>query len=413
MLTNVQSVAKRLPWTTFRSWGAYAALPLVGIITAPILARALGPEGRGQLAAVLQPLTVADAFVAAGVPAAMTFFVARGVAPSHLRKPAAVLLGCSILIVALVLIGYSGEIARSAGVSQHALLLLWSSAIIGAIVSARRGVWQGLRQFGMIDTERLLAAVTRVGLIVMLFSVGITMSFPYAVAYISSGLLASLVLFRKLPQSQPTIREPVVAATIESFSKYSLLASLGTISVTLNNRLDQAALPAAVSPSYLGFYSVAVTVAEVPLIIAAVMNRNLLAEASGGAKRADIVRSALTGMFGVILICAVFYISAPWLVPLAFGHAFTPAVPILHLLLIGTVLGSAASAMAVVITGRGRPGLGSVGPGMAAIVTVVLLFLYWPIMTVEIAAYVAITAQTVATLTSALILATITYRRKL
>lgn len=132
MLTQrMGRVHNRVPWATLRSWAAYAALPLVGIITAPILARALGPEGRGQLAAILQPLSVADAFAAIGVPAAMTYFVASGVHPSQLRRPAMILLSISTIAVAVGLIAYSPAISRATGLPQYLVLILWGSAIAG------------------------------------------------------------------------------------------------------------------------------------------------------------------------------------------------------------------------------------------------------------------------------------------
>jgi O-antigen/teichoic acid export membrane protein len=393
-----------LPWGTLRSWGAYAALPLVGIITAPILARALGPEGRGQLAAMLQPLTVADAFAAIGVPAAMTFYVARGIHPRFLKGPAILLLLMSTLVVAVVLFAYSSEVSKASGVPQHLLLALWLSTVLGALIAYRRGTWQGLRRFGMLDTERASAAALRVIFILGLFVVGATTSFPFAVAYVTSGLLASMLLLRRLPEIPVLETRRQNNFSSGSFTRYSLLASLGTISMTLNNRLDQAVLPAVVSSRELGFYSVAVTVAEIPLIMTTVMNRNLLAEVSGGAARSTVVRTTILGCVGVFLACAVLALLCPWLLPLAFGQAFEPAIPLVRLLLMGTFLGTIATAMSVITTGRGRAGLGSIGPAVAAVSTVILLCFFLQQMTVELAAWIAIGVQGTAVVVSAILL---------
>lgn len=404
MTLLLTKVGKRVPWTTLRSWAAYAALPLVGLVTAPVLARALGPEGRGQLAAVLQPLSVADAFAAIGVPAAMTFFVARGIHPSRLRGPSLLLLTLSSVIVAAALAAYSSEISKASGLPQHLLLLLWASTIIGAYISSRRGAWQGFRRYGLLDGERVSAASTRLVLIVGLFTLGVTTMFPYAVAYVLSGLLAAGLLFRQLPNMDVAESRRRNKFSGPVFARYAVLASLGAISMTLNNRLDQAALPAAVSAHDLGLYSVAVTVAEVPVIIATVMNRNLLAEAGANAAKKVLLRTTLTGIVGVSICCLGIALVAPWLVPLAFGPAFEGSVGLIWLLLGGTVLGTCASALSVIITGRGRPGIGSIGPGISALATAGLLLVFWQEMTVVRAAQIAILAQCLAVVVSGILL---------
>lgn len=412
MLTQQQpKTGSRFPWSTMRSWAAYAALPLVGIVTAPILARALGPDGRGQLAAILQPLSVADAFAAIGVPAAMTFFVAQGVRPRRLRRAAASLLAISALLVGVSLFLYSAEIARVANVSRPLLLVLWSSTIIGAFVASRRGVWTGLKRFALLDGERATAATIRVALIVALFLFGSTMSFPFAVAYVGSGLLAALLLFRRFPRLNTRGLSKTNAFSSRLFARYSILASLGAISMTLNNRLDQAVLPAVVSVRDLGYYSVAVTVAEVPVIITTVMNRNLLAEVSSKASKQAIVRTGLTGIVGVALCCGGLAATSPWLVPLAFGSSFASAVPLVWLLLIGTILGSIASAMSVTIAGLGKPGRGSIGPAVGALFTGLLLCIFWKDMTVQLAAVIAIAAQALTATVSGVLLMHIYSRR--
>ena len=67
----------------WRSVPAYAVGPAVALITAPILARALGDSGRGTLASLLQPLTIVDAAIGGGLPLAAAYYVSRGVPAYH------------------------------------------------------------------------------------------------------------------------------------------------------------------------------------------------------------------------------------------------------------------------------------------------------------------------------------------
>ena len=53
------------------------ALPLSTIISAPLLARGLGVEGRGEVAGAIAPTALALAIAALGLPEAITYFVAK------------------------------------------------------------------------------------------------------------------------------------------------------------------------------------------------------------------------------------------------------------------------------------------------------------------------------------------------
>ncbi|EMY36120.1 integral membrane protein [Arthrobacter crystallopoietes BAB-32] len=386
-----------------RGWLAYGSVPIVGLITAPILARALGPEGRGQLAAMLQPLTVADAFAALGVPAAITFYIARGHSVNDIARVRNVMVLSSLAVVGTVLWFYSAAIAAMTNIDRFLILLLWTSIILGTVISNRRATWQGQRIYGPLDAERFSSAIIRLALIVLVAVFGIRSAYPYALAYVGAGLLAGICLsqlFVRLNES--TMRTERVRPS--AFVKYSVLASLGTISATLNNRLDQAILPAAVSASELGQYSVAVTVAEVPFILMIVMNRNLLAESSGGQERSVLTRTAILGFAGIGLTSLTLAIMSPWAIPLAFGDSFGPAVPVTQILLLATCFGAVFSCIGVVLSGRGHPGLGALGAVSATVMTVLLLFLAWPALDIHLAAWIAVGSQCVGAVVAVLVL---------
>src|SRR3954465_10355366 len=82
--------------------GANMFIPATALITGPILARALGPEGRGIFAAVTTPLLLASLLGTLGLQDALTQFLARrGLTPvSGLRHAAAALLPCTLVSTA-------------------------------------------------------------------------------------------------------------------------------------------------------------------------------------------------------------------------------------------------------------------------------------------------------------------------
>lgn len=409
-MVNLATRMRNAPWPTFRSWLSYGAVPLVGLATAPMLARALGPDGRGQLAGALQPLTVADAIAAIGVPAAVTYFFARKVPEQQIRKPALTLLAFSTAIVFVGLIAYSEIVSSALGIERWLLVLLWSSVIPGAFLAYRRALFQGAQQYGVLDADRSTGAAFRLATISVLFILGVTGAVEYMFAYILVGLtVSSIVLSRRVP-SQTSTGDLAALGGSRAVTKFALLSSASTIAVALNSRLDQAVLPAVLPAAELGYYSVAVTVAEVPTIIAIVLARNLLAERSAGAPKTTVRRTIYLGIAGVAIGALSLASLCPLVIPLAFGPAFEPAVIVAQILLIATVMSAGATTLSVYITASGSAGLGSVGPAVGAVTSILALWLGWSSMTPALAAWITVLSQTAALVAATIVLVALRFR---
>lgn len=377
-----------------RSWLAYAALPMAGLITAPILARALGPDGRGHLAAALQPLTVASAIAAFGLPTAVTYFIGRGYSRRQVLRTTGVLAVVSTLIVGTVLAAYAPAVQNATAFPLVALLAVWTSFIPSAFIAMRRAEHQASRQYFAIDIERVLAALFRVGLIAGLYATAVDSAIVYTVAYQIAGLSASLVLI--LPSRNKVHPDKEGAVGYLLVGRYAALASVGTVAVALNSRLDQAILPAAMSARQLGLYSVAVTVAEVPSIIAAVSVRNLLAESSHRGTAAVVRKMFIQGLGATTIVCIALACFVPVLVPLFFGRAFEEAVPAVQILLGSTIIAYCVETSSAIIAGAGTPGRAAIGPAIGAIVTVVFIATLWAIQSAIVASLISLGSQVVA-----------------
>src|SRR5207248_1354771 len=72
------------------------AIPASAVLTGPILARSLGPAGRGTLAAVLTPIALSTYVLNFGVPEALTYVVAKGRATTATANRLALVLGAII-----------------------------------------------------------------------------------------------------------------------------------------------------------------------------------------------------------------------------------------------------------------------------------------------------------------------------
>lgn len=386
-----------------RSLVAYAAMPAAGIITAPILAHALGATGRGQLAGILQPMTLAASVAALGVPSAVTYFIGRQQSADKVIRLAVKIALIMTFLVGVALFFYSAKIAEQLNTNRVLMLIIWTAFLPSALIAIRRGHIQGLRRYGALDLERMLGSGFRVGAIVLLWIIGVKSVIAFAAIYMIAGLCASAVL--KLPSSKDAAQssDAVPVFTGKSFLSYAMLSSFGTIAAAMSARLDQAIMPAIVTANDLGYYSVAVTVAEVPAIITTVLTRNVLAEVAGGIHKQVVIRSILLGGLAQTALTIAILVALPYLVPLAFGRDFAPAVELIRILLLGTFISYWANVAAAYLGGLGMPGYNSLGQAAAAVTTILLFWASWHAMDAVTAAWISVWSQ-VAALATAIVL---------
>jgi O-antigen/teichoic acid export membrane protein len=386
-----------------RSLIAYAAMPAAGIITAPILAHALGATGRGQLAGILQPMTLAASLAALGVPSAVTYFIGRQYPASKVIRLAVIISLIMTFFVGVGLFFYSATVAEQLKTNRVLMLMIWAAFLPSALISIRRGHIQGLRRYGALDLERMLASGFRVAAIVLLWIIGVKSVIAFAAIYMIAGLGASAVL--RLPAYGLTRPSGGTgqAFTGTSFLSYAMLSAFGTIAAAMSARLDQAIMPAIVAANDLGYYSVAVTVAEVPAIITTVLTRNVLAEVAGGIHRGAVIRSILLGGLAQVALTIAILVALPYVVPIVFGSDFAPAVELIRILLLGTFIAYWANVAATYLGGLGMPGYNSLGQAAAALTTILLFWAAWHSMDAVNAAWISVWSQ-VAALATAIVL---------
>ena len=357
-----------------RSWVAYGLGPLVGVVTAPILARALGPEGRGTLAAVLQPMTVADSLAVIGLPAAVTYFVARRGSPREVIRAAIPTVVASSTVVTVLLVIWALHLSNGDVLPLWLTLPPWCVVVAsGAFVALRRSAWQGLDRLALLDIERASSAVLRLMLIILAFAIGVVAAGAYVWLYLAAGVLSWSFLFKRFPAGSRSGTSPPVAPRFSlDVRNYALYSSVGTISAALANRLDQAILPGVMPLRDLGLYSVAVTLAEVPVILTTVIARNVLTSSARGESGIKIARSAGIASFAVALVSATIFVFAPQFVVLAFGNDFLGASSAVRILCVSSTLSIVGVASSAYLAGSGSPLRGSSAPAVGALATVAI-----------------------------------------
>lgn len=354
---------------------------LIGFFTSILLARLLGPSGRGLFGLMASVAGIVVVVAAIGLPTAVTYFSSLPDAdpPAMLGNALvhAALLGAIIIPGSWLL---HGQIARAVGhgdggetwvlVSVLVLLTLLdyttNSQLQGALRFARANL--------VVVVSRLAYALTVV-LAIAVFSLGVTGG---VIALCVGSLVMILASLRPILQrGRPRVHLGLMRRTLG----YGARAEVGSILQLANGRLDVLILQAYRPLSQVGYYIVAQTVAELLAILANEFRWTsmVLVTRQGDDKRtttsADAIRHyVIVAAVGAVAIAGF----GSLLIEVGYGTAFHAALVPMLILLPGVCMLGLGFVVAGDLSGRGRPGLASVLSGLSAAVTTALDFVLIP-----------------------------------
>jgi O-antigen/teichoic acid export membrane protein len=330
-------------------------------VASVVLARDLGPAGRGSVAFMTVAALLMSRVVKVGLGQATSVLAAerpasRGMLLSNLLGFSLVcgLAGGLLVVGCLLLLG-----VHPAGAGDAALVLLAAAILAASLVDD--GFLIGCGRL------RAAAAISASGgwlyallVVAMASTAGVRVETALA-AWITAHLLWAALLVSAGARTAG-MRPPSVGLLVESI-RFGLRAWAGSISQFLNARLDQILVGAIASSATLGLYAVAVNAAEVllflPNAVATALLPTLLRagpDAEGVKRTLRTFRSSLLLTLATIVVAG----TAGWiLIPIVFGEAFRGSVQPFLLLLPGAIGYVALSIFANSLLAARAPGLAS------------------------------------------------------
>lgn len=352
--------------------------PAVALLTAPLLARALGGDGRGELAAATAPLMLAVAALTVGIPEALTYFTARhrNLARRTLAGGISVTIAAGLGGVALVAL--LAPSLASGDMPLAGIILLCTSAVIPALITGcLRGIARGQQRWKAVASEQLISAVFKLGLLGGLFLLGELSVFAAAII-LSAGTFVGSLSYIVLLRPNKTTTEPRTVIETRKLLRYGSSMWLGSVAGVALSRLDQTLILPLSSASVLGVYAVAVSLADAARVFNLAVRDVIFSKQSAIIDDSSLASaSRLSTMVTVIISLAVTLASYVLVVPI-FGSDFAAVPSVVAVLLIGTVLGNPGSVVAAGLSARGRPVLRSIALTCGVAVNLALLFLLVP-----------------------------------
>jgi O-antigen/teichoic acid export membrane protein len=375
-------VIDKLP-RTLHTLGTNVVLIPIGIASSVLIARMIGPAGKGSFDLIIATSTLLLTALGLSLPVGVTYEVARGdvnIRSLSLRlvsiAAAQAIIGCAILI-AFVGFGRAGYFLPAQGqkwwIPGIAIYLF-----LEMLANHWRAILTGRQEITKSNHAELFARITQFLLLFLLAGLlflnsrRLTVAVLFAVV-LGISVLLNIILLRAL---RPAFSSRGTRNPLKGVMKFGLPCYLGNLVQFLNYRLDLFILGALAGYASVGRYTLAVSLGQLIWLLSSSAATVLLPKIAASEGSTDTIQNTnrLNRLiFAASLISALgLGIVASLAIPLLYGEAFRPSFPALLLILPGIVAFSTVNILAAYLAGIGQPRLNLFVALVALFVTVSL-----------------------------------------
>jgi O-antigen/teichoic acid export membrane protein len=336
-----------------------------------IVARALGPAGRGTVAFITVAALVVAHMSGLGVGEATIVLSARdpGRRPVLLANALAFFLGSGVTAATLAFLGLALSGIEPAGVGTPELVILWLGIVSCAAGEAGYSFLVGVERLRQLALITGCASWVYAGLVFVLWAgPGLTVG-RAALAWTATEALRAVVLI-SLSSRGTILGLPSRRLLVEEIG-FGLRLWVGSLARFLNFRTDQILMGFLATEAALGFYAVAVNVSEVLLYLpssAATALLPLIARTEHSRRGKETLRAFRSVIFVTAIGVGAAALLGPVALPAVFGDAFDESVIPFLWLLPGTFGYAASAVFSSALVGSSSPGLSSLGPIVSLVV---------------------------------------------
>lgn len=325
----------------------------LALISAPIVARAIGPEGRGETAAAIALFYIVPIVLALGVPLEVRRLAATTDGRSALRTAriycvAAVLVSSAIaLIFFFTLFGEFSSAARyfaTLGIVLSPLTMSWMCD--NSVLVAHRQ-YRGVLLL-QVSSPALyvilvccfwISGTASTGLVLLAHIVGNIATFVLALSLTKTSVRGNYYRFRSLMSS-------------------SIRFAGSSIAEAASNRADQILILPLAGAFQAGIYSVATTVSAVPIAFGQALGAAYFPSVAQTPvhERENIRAEAVRSAFSIMVMCIpIVLVGAAIGIPIVFGSEFTPSISVTWISVpaAGILLVAYVTSMVLAAEGRG------------------------------------------------------------
>lgn len=326
---------------------------VLALISAPIVARAIGPDGRGETAAALALFALVPVFLGMGLPLELRRLVSTEGHTSMVRASRRLVFATLLMSVpfsvafgATIFSSFDPEarMAATVGVALTPLMLSWICDVSCMVAK---------RDFVGILVLQLLQPMAYLGGVTLLWATSWATTASVIWVFIASNVMSFIFgLCRVRAGAKRSVTSPM------SLAKGSVRFAGGALAETASNRLDQVIALPVIGAVEAGFYSVSVTVGLAPLAIAQALGASTFSAVanSQGRRRHKLVNETINQVVSLnVVVSLLLIIFGPSFVVLLFGEAFSGAGPAIRVSAFACLFASIALQASSNLVAMGRP----------------------------------------------------------
>jgi O-antigen/teichoic acid export membrane protein len=382
------------------SLAATATIQLLVVLTGVLLARTLGPSGRGALAAVVLWPTMLWTVGNLGVVDAVTFLSARQSAPerSIVSTSLALAFVQSLILILIGLVLVPIALARQEPSVVRDCTIFLASIPTSLVTLYLASVLNGTHRFVAFNLVRVIVFVgNAVGLVGLAIASELTVT-SAMIAYLGSQVVTVVTAAALVLPSTHGVARPQRELTREMLA-YGWRSQLSSISNLLNERVDQLVISVVFAPASLGLYVVAWTMTSLSGLIGYSVALAALPAVAKGDTSADRRAKAheyvfLTALSTTAVVIPLLVLT-PEILRIVFGPAFAPATDVTRILLVASIALGTGRVLEAVLKGVNRPLDAGIAEGAGLAVTAVGLAVLLPILDLKGAAITSFFAYSV------------------
>ena len=334
----------------------------LSLASSAILARALGPYGKGIVATALTLTQMVFLLSQLALSHGTVFHVAQREHSILAILGSNYVIGLLLSLVGtavglLVVFPFHERVFPQVPLSL--LLLALAVVPLRSVNRLVRSTFLGQRRFALYNATEVISSIVNVALI-SLFVLALQQGIHGGLLATLSGAAAmtailTLIAVRTWGWARPRVDRSYARAAIG----FGLQAYVGNVLTYLYLRFDLILVNLFRGPGEAGLYSVAVVVAEQVSIVSQTASNVLFPHIAG--ERNEDVRRTLTPLVArTVLVVSLLggvalLVASPWLMTVLFSSSYSAAVRPLWLLLPGILCLTVARVLGIDLAGRGKP----------------------------------------------------------
>lgn len=331
----------RLGSATFAALLAQAVALLASIFISALVARSLGPAGRGALSVVQQTVAIALTVGNLGLSTSNIYFISQRQLSAGVAAGNALVLTGIVTAIAAAPIGLLlwGPIAVIPDMPPRIALIAVLAFGVGVLLAWFGSVVVGLRGLRPQAVISIVSTLVTFSLVVALLAWRGMSVFGVMAAGVG-GTLAGLATMAYWARGRIG-RPRVDVSALRAGARYSLRVHFGGVADFVHMRQGVLLLGWLAGPAAVGFYSVGVSFAELAWYIPNALGQAIQAQAARVSHESALDFSARSLRLAVLISLVVgagLSVVVPWFLPIIFGAQFAESIHVFFTLLPGTIL---------------------------------------------------------------------------